>query len=105
MGSFRKSQEDILAPDRFEELIHHDGRGAIFLSDLARGTGVFDGIFCHGFQGGARAFLIVKGEQSFAVRVEIGPAGLLQNNGTTESEISRAAATLRSLNQPQRDRT
>ena len=68
-------------------MVHDDGRGAVLFRDLARGTGVFEGVFCDGFQGGPGAFLIMETEQSFAMRVKIGPAGLLQNDRPSECEV------------------
>ena len=61
-----------------------------------------DGILRHRFQRGDGAFLVVEGEQAFAVRIKIGPAGVLQDHRAARA---RDNVTLRSLNQPQRERT
>ncbi len=50
-----------------------------------------DGIFPHGFQRGAGAFFVVEGQETFALGIEIGPAGLLQDDGTAQGEVGHAA--------------
>ncbi len=77
--------------DGFEELIHHDRCGAICLGHPAGRESMLDRIAGDGLEGGRSAGFIVKGEQPFAVRIKIGPTGILQNHGTPQGEISRAA--------------